>query len=110
MKLSTVNPRQRDANLSSKVYIQNYYSKKVKEIYQEMISRNVTIDITVMNVMIKSLLRAGDIRSAESLFDFLLKQEDKRREKKNNEDEEELAPLSTWKAPTPFDMNERYRK
>lgn len=62
-------------------------SKKVKEIYQEMISRNVTIDITVMNVMIKSLLRAGDIRSAESLFDFLLKQEDKRREKKNNEDQ-----------------------
>lgn len=55
-------------------------SARVKEIYREMVAKHFTIDITVMNVMIKALVQSGDVGSAEKLFDILLKQEDRRLE------------------------------
>lgn len=56
-------------------------AKKVRDLYREMTSRKLTIDITVMNVMMKALLQSSDIQSAEAIFEMLLTREDKRLEK-----------------------------
>lgn len=56
---------------------------EIRQLYQEMCNRRYTIDIVVMNVMMKALLASGDLEGAEIIFNAIIEQNE--RIKQNSE-------------------------